>query len=280
MAAVPCTSLGLLSAAADRINRSGGIKCPFDWATTPPTSPRRPPTAPSTSTSGRHGSWAVFFSHPADFTPVCTTELGRTAELKDEFDKRGVKAIAISVDPVEDRTSSWAGDIGDVGGTDLNFPIIADPDRKRSPRLYDMIHPGEGDTSTVRSVFIIDPNNKVRLTLTYPKSVGRNFDEILRVIDALQLTDLAPVSTPGRLDAGRARDRVAHDLDRGRQGAVRRRRGGQAVPALDPTAVRLTERALRVRRHGARSRGLVASGLAARSSQRMARIVSEHDAGV
>ena len=140
------------------------------------------------------GSWAVFFSHPADFTPVCTTELGRTSALKDAFDARGVKAIAISVDPLESH-QGWAGDIGDVGGTDLNFPIVADPDKTVS-ELYDMIHPGEGDTSTVRSVFIIDPANKVRLTLTYPKSVGRNFDEILRVIDALQLTDLAPVSTP------------------------------------------------------------------------------------
>jgi thioredoxin-dependent peroxiredoxin len=140
------------------------------------------------------GSWAVLFSHPADFTPVCTTELGRTAALKSEFEKRNVKAIAISVDPVEDH-KAWAGDIGEVGGVDLNFPIIADPDRTVS-NLYDMIHPNVGDTSTVRSVFIIDPANKVRLTLTYPKSVGRNFDEILRVIDALQLTDLAPVSTP------------------------------------------------------------------------------------
>ena len=142
----------------------------------------------------KSGSWAVFFSHPADYTPVCTTELGRTAKLKDEFDKRGVKTIAISVDPIEDHRG-WAPDIRDVGGTDLNFPIIADPDKKVS-ELYDMIHPGEGDTSSVRSVFIIDPSNKVRLTLTYPKSVGRNFDEILRVIDALQLTDSAPVSTP------------------------------------------------------------------------------------
>ena len=142
----------------------------------------------------KDGSWAVFFSHPADYTPVCTTELGRTSALQAEFDRRGVKCIAISVDPLESHLG-WAGDIGDVGGTDLNFPIIADPDKKVS-ELYDMIHPGEGDTSTVRSVFIIDPSNKVRLTLTYPKSVGRNFDEILRVIDALQLTDAAPVSTP------------------------------------------------------------------------------------
>lgn len=140
------------------------------------------------------GAWAVLFSHPADYTPVCTTELGRTAVLNDEFDKRNVKTIAVSVDPVEDHRG-WAPDIRDVGGTDLNFPIIADPDRKVS-ELYDMIHPGEGDTSTVRSVFIIDPQNKIRLTLTYPKSVGRNFDEVLRVIDALQLTDAHPVSTP------------------------------------------------------------------------------------
>ncbi len=142
----------------------------------------------------KDGSWAVLFSHPADFTPVCTTELGRTATLKSEFDKRNVKAIAVSVDPVESH-NGWAPDIAEVGGTDLNFPIIADSDRKVS-QLYDMIHPGEGDTSTVRSVFIVDPKNKVRLTLTYPKSVGRNFAEILRVIDALQLTDRAPVSTP------------------------------------------------------------------------------------
>ena len=142
----------------------------------------------------KNGSWAVLFSHPADFTPVCTTELGRTAGLHDEFGKRGVKTIAVSVDSVEDH-KGWAPDIKDVGGIPLNFPIIADPDRKVS-ELYDMIHPGEGDTSTVRSVFIIDPSNKVRLTLTYPKSVGRNFDEILRVVDALQLTDAEPVSTP------------------------------------------------------------------------------------
>lgn len=139
-------------------------------------------------------SWVVLFSHPADFTPVCTTELGRTAALQGEFAKRNVKTIAVSVDPL-DSHRGWAGDIRDVGGTDLNFPIIADEDRVVS-QLYDMIHPGEGDTSTVRSVFIIDPAHKVRLTLTYPKSVGRNFTEILRVIDALQLTDSAPVSTP------------------------------------------------------------------------------------
>ncbi len=142
----------------------------------------------------KQGSWAILFSHPADFTPVCTTELGRTAALKDEFAKRNTKAIAVSVDPIADH-QGWAPDIGEVGGTDLNFPIIADPDRTVS-ELYDMIHPGEGDTSTVRSVFVIDPANKVRLTLTYPKSVGRNFDELVRVVDALQATDAAPIATP------------------------------------------------------------------------------------
>lgn len=153
------------------------------------------------STAGRltfrewkQGSWAVLFSHPADFTPVCTTELGRTASLKSSFEERNVKAIAVSVDPLDDHVA-WSGDIAAIGGVEVNFPIIADTNRVVS-ELYDMIHPGEGDTSTVRSVFIVDPADKVRLTLTYPKSVGRNFDEILRVIDALQLTDLAPVSTP------------------------------------------------------------------------------------
>jgi len=151
----------------------------------------------------KKGSWAVFFSHPADYTPVCTTELGATARLNDDFVSRGVKTIAISVDPIEEHRG-WAPDIGDVGGTDLNFPIIADPDRTIS-ELYDMIHPGEGDTNSVRSVFIIDPDNKIRLTLTYPKSVGRNFVEILRVVDALQLTDLAPIATPADWQPG---DRV------------------------------------------------------------------------
>jgi thioredoxin-dependent peroxiredoxin len=123
--------------------------------------------------------------------------------LQDDFTTRNVKTIAVSVDPLESH-KGWAGDIRDVGGTDLNFPIIADEDRVVS-ELYDMIHPGEGDTSTVRSVFIVDPANKVRLTLTYPKSVGRNFAEIVRVIDALQLTDSAPVSTPVDWEPG---DRV------------------------------------------------------------------------
>ena len=142
----------------------------------------------------KKGSWAVFFSHPADFTPVCTTELGRTAALNSEFAKRNAKPIAISIDPIEDH-HGWAPDIAEVSGTALNFPIVADPDRKVA-ELYDMIHPGAGDTSTVRSVFIIDPDNKIRLILTYPKSVGRNFDEIVRVVDALQATDANPIATP------------------------------------------------------------------------------------
>src|ERR1700749_2090799 len=139
-------------------------------------------------------SWAVLFSHPADFTPVCTTELGRTAALKGEFDKRNTKAIAVSVDSV-DNHNGWAADIAEVGGTELNFPIIADEAHNVS-ELYDMLHPGEGDSSTVRSVFIVAPNNKGRLTLTYPTSVGPNFDEIIRVMDALQATHKNPISPP------------------------------------------------------------------------------------
>ena len=145
-------------------------------------------------------SWAVLFSHPADFTPVCTTELGRVAALKDEFEARNAKVIAVSVDPIEDH-HGWAPDIEEVTGTALNYPIIADPDRKVS-ELYDMIHPGEGDTSTVRSVFVIGPDNNVKLTITYPKSTGRNFDEILRAIDSLQLTANYSVSTPADWQKG------------------------------------------------------------------------------
>ncbi|MEE9415089.1 MAG: peroxiredoxin [Acidimicrobiales bacterium] len=148
-------------------------------------------------------SWVVLFSHPADYTPVCTTELGRTAALKSGFDERNTKVLALSVDPIEDH-HGWAPDIGEVTGTALNFPIIADEDRTVA-ELYDMIHPGEGDTSTVRSVFVIDPINKVRLILTYPKSTGRNFDEVLRVIDSLQLTDEYEVATPADWQKG---DRV------------------------------------------------------------------------
>ncbi len=136
----------------------------------------------------------MLFSHPADFTPVCTTELGYTAKLKDEFDRRNVKAIGLSVDKLEDH-HGWSKDIEQTQGAALNFPLIADADRTVS-NLYDMIHPNASDTLTVRSVFVIDPNKKVRLTLTYPASTGRNFDEILRVIDSLQLTDGYKVATP------------------------------------------------------------------------------------
>ena len=151
----------------------------------------------------KEGAWAVLFSHPADFTPVCTTELGRTAALSGEFAARNAKAIAVSVDSVEDHLR-WVPDIAEVAGVDVDFPIIADEDRSVS-QAYDMIHPGEGDTSTVRSVFLIDPSNTVRLTITYPKSVGRNFTEILRALDALQATDRSPISTPAEWVPG---DRV------------------------------------------------------------------------
>lgn len=151
----------------------------------------------------KSGAWAVLFSHPADFTPVCTTELGRTAALSAEFAKRNAKPIAVSVDSVEDH-QRWVPDIAEVGGVEVDFPIVADQDRAVA-QAYDMIHPGEGDTSTVRSVFLVDPNDKVRLTITYPKSLGRNFSEILRALDALQQTDKAPVSTPAEWTPG---DRV------------------------------------------------------------------------
>ena len=139
-------------------------------------------------------SWGVLFSHPADYTPVCTTELGFTARLKDEFEKRGVKAIALSVDTVESH-HGWIKDINETQNTTVNFPIIADPDRKVS-ELYGFIHPNASETLTVRSLLIIDPNKKVRLIITYPASTGRNFHEILRVIDSLQLTDRHKVATP------------------------------------------------------------------------------------
>ena len=142
----------------------------------------------------KDGSWAVLFSHPADFTPVCTTELGRVAALKDQFAHRNTKVIGLSVDSIEHH-NGWKGDIADVTGHALNFPLIAAPDRAVAT-LYDMIHPNASATATVRSVFIIDANNKVRLTLTYPASTGRNFDELLRVIDSLQLTDKHKVATP------------------------------------------------------------------------------------
>lgn len=139
-------------------------------------------------------SWVVLFSHPADFTPVCTTELGTVAKLQDEFAKRNTKTIGLSVDPIADHRE-WVKDINETQGTTVNYPIIADEDRSIAQK-YDMIHPEADDTNTVRSVFIIDPDKKVRLTLTYPPSTGRNFEELLRVIDSLQLTDNHKVATP------------------------------------------------------------------------------------
>ncbi len=145
-------------------------------------------------------SWAVLFSHPKDFTPVCTTELGYLASIKPEFDARGVKIIGLSVDELGNHTA-WASDIEETQGTAPNYPIIADSDRKVSD-LYDMIHPNANDTLTVRSVFIIGADNKVKLILTYPASTGRNFDEVLRVIDSLQLTANHKVATPVNWNEG------------------------------------------------------------------------------
>ena len=138
--------------------------------------------------------WGVLFSHPRDFTPVCTTELGYVARLKPEFQKRGVKAIGLSIDPV-DSHKGWLKDIQETQGHAVNFPIIADPDRKVA-NLYGMIHPAHDEVYTVRTVFVIDPKKKIRLMITYPQTTGRNFDEILRVIDSLQLTDTHRVATP------------------------------------------------------------------------------------
>lgn len=148
-------------------------------------------------------SWCFFFSHPADFTPVCTTEMGRTAQLASEFEKRNVKPLGLSTDSAEEH-KKWILDINDTQHTKLEFPIVADTDHKVA-KLYQMIHPEQSNTAAVRSVFIIDPNKKIRMTMTYPMSVGRNFDEILRVIDALQLTDKFGVATPADWKVG---DRV------------------------------------------------------------------------
>jgi alkyl hydroperoxide reductase subunit AhpC len=145
-------------------------------------------------------SWAVLFSHPRDFTPVCTTELGAVAKLKPEFDKRNTKVIGLSVDPL-DSHERWSQDIKEVTGATLNFPLISDPDRTIA-NLYDMIHPNASDTATVRSVFVIGPDNKLKLTLTYPASTGRNFLELLRVVDSLQLTARHQVATPADWQAG------------------------------------------------------------------------------
>jgi alkyl hydroperoxide reductase subunit AhpC len=139
-------------------------------------------------------SWGFFFSHPADYTPVCTTEMGRTAQLESEFSKRNVKPLGLSTDTVAEH-KNWILDVNDTQNTTLTFPIVADHDLKIA-KLYEMIHPSESKTAAVRSVFIIDPEKKIRLTMTYPMSVGRNFDEILRVIDALQLGDAKKIATP------------------------------------------------------------------------------------
>jgi len=167
-------------------------------------------TAPNFTQISTHGpidfyawkenGWAVLFSHPRDFTPVCTTELGEVAKLKGEFDRRNVKVIGLSVDSVEDH-KKWAADIEQTQGTGLNFPLLADSDRKVST-LYDLIHPEASDTSTVRSVLVIDPQNKIRLIYTYPASTGRNFGELLRAIDSLQLTDSYRVVTPANWKNG------------------------------------------------------------------------------
>ncbi len=148
----------------------------------------------------KEGRWAVLFSHPRDFTPVCTTELGAVAKLKPEFEKRNTKVIGLSVDPISSH-GKWAEDIRDVTGATLNFPLIGDPD-KTVANLYDMIHPNASDTATVRSVFVIGPDNKLKLTLTYPASTGRNFLELLRVIDSLQLTSKHQVATPADWQPG------------------------------------------------------------------------------
>jgi alkyl hydroperoxide reductase subunit AhpC len=144
--------------------------------------------------------WGVLFSHPKDYTPVCTTELGMVAKLKGEFDKRGAKVIALSVDPV-DSHKGWIADINETQQTTMNFPIIADPDKKVAA-LYDMIHPNVDDTATVRSVFVIGPDKKIKLTLTYPMACGRNFPEILRAIDSLQLSARHKVATPANWEPG------------------------------------------------------------------------------
>jgi alkyl hydroperoxide reductase subunit AhpC len=146
------------------------------------------------------GHWGVLFSHPADFTPVCTTELGAVARLREEFARRDTKVLALSVDPLKSHLD-WVGDIAETQGSAVEFPIIADPERKVAD-LYDMIQPRASDTNTVRSVFIIGPDKKIKLMLTYPAAVGRNFAEILRALDALQLTDRYPVATPADWEAG------------------------------------------------------------------------------
>lgn len=145
-------------------------------------------------------SWGVLFSHPRDFTPVCTTELGYVSKIKSEFEKRGVRVVGLSIDPTNAH-KDWIQDINETQNTTMNFPVIADHDQKVA-QLYDMVHPNADNTQTVRSVFVIDPNKKIRLMITYPASTGRNFDELLRVIDSLQLTDKFSVATPANWKDG------------------------------------------------------------------------------
>ena len=184
-------------------------------------------------------SWGVLFSHPKDFTPVCTTELGAVAKLKPEFDKRNVKVLGLSVDEL-DNHKGWADDIEETQGAKLNFPLIADADHKVSD-LYDMIHPNANDTLTVRSVFIIGADKKVKLIITYPASTGRNFDEILRVIDSLQLTANYSVATPVNWKDGEDVIIVRRRLRRGRQGEVPEGlEGAQALPAGHAPAQQVT----------------------------------------
>jgi peroxiredoxin (alkyl hydroperoxide reductase subunit C) len=156
--------------------------------------------APNFQVEWSGDDWVFFFSHPADFTPVCTTEMGMTAKLAADFAKRNTKPLGLSTDTVEEHLA-WVKDVDDTQGVTLAFPIVADPDLKIA-KLYDMIHPDQSETAAVRSVFIIDPANKIRLTMTYPMSVGRNFDEILRVIDSLQLSDRASIATPANWRPG------------------------------------------------------------------------------
>jgi alkyl hydroperoxide reductase subunit AhpC len=180
-------------------------------------------------------SWGVLFSHPKDFTPVCTTELGAVAKIKPEFDKRNVKVIGLSVDPL-DSHEKWLQDIEETQGATVNFPMIGDPDKKVAD-LYDMIHPAASDTATVRSVFVIGPDKKIKLTLTYPASTGRNFDEILRVIDSLQLTASKKVATPANW-----KDGEDGRVQRRGQGTVPRRLGrAEALPAARQAARELNQ---------------------------------------
>lgn len=167
-------------------------------------------TAPNFTAKTTHGeldfhewagdSWVVLFSHPKDYTPVCTTELGTVAKYRDQFEARGVKTMAVSVDSVEDH-NGWIKDINETQSTEVDYPIVADSDRKVA-ELYDMIHPNADNTATVRSVFVIGPDKKVKLTLTYPPATGRNFDELLRVIDSLQRTAVNKVATPANWNPG------------------------------------------------------------------------------